>query len=254
MAGSARPRRISPAGPQAAAPDPRGARPARQRPAPGTARPSWKGDEDTEPPSRTSWPPTRGGAPPAGGPTARSPAPRSSGPSAADFVRLASRCQGGSGAMLESTPAGRVSHLTSPSGLGWPVRHGLGLFLGDLLQGRLPVRLVLLQSPGDCRVLLLSDLRFGLGPLGLCPFGLCLGPCLRASPCGLRRESGLGCLLTIVSWLQPRSIIFACDQEGKDYRSPGSRALRPLGGVHGSGQYGERRYRFRQGKGCGVDW
>jgi hypothetical protein len=37
------------------------------------------------------------------------------------------------------------------SGVWWPLRHGLGLFLGDLPQVRLPVRLVLLQSPGECR-------------------------------------------------------------------------------------------------------
>ena len=38
--------------------------------------------------------------------------------------------------------------------VGWPVRHGLGLFLSNLLQVRLPVRLVLLQGPSDGRVLL----------------------------------------------------------------------------------------------------
>src|SRR5271165_6543778 len=105
-----------------------------------------------------------------------------------DFLRLRALEQAASPQELQDAE----DKLTSPSGLGWPVRHGLGLFLGDLLQVRLPVRLVLLQSPGDCRVLLLSDLRFGLGPLGLCPFGLCLGPCLRVSPCGLRRRVGSG--------------------------------------------------------------
>ena len=50
------------------------------------------------------------------------------------------------------------------SGAGWPVRHGLGLglFFSDLVQVRLPVRLVLMQGPGDCRGLLLSHLRLGL--------------------------------------------------------------------------------------------
>jgi hypothetical protein len=32
------------------------------------------------------------------------------------------------------------------SGVWWPLRHGLGLFLGDLPQVRLPVRLVLVQG------------------------------------------------------------------------------------------------------------
>ena len=37
------------------------------------------------------------------------------------------------------------------SGVWWPLRHGLGLFLGDLPEVRLPVRLVLVQGPGECR-------------------------------------------------------------------------------------------------------
>ena len=48
------------------------------------------------------------------------------------------------------------------SGAGWPVRHGLGLFLGDLPQVRLPLRLVLVQGPGQGRSLFLSHLRLGL--------------------------------------------------------------------------------------------
>ncbi len=48
--------------------------------------------------------------------------------------------------------------LVPPSGVGWPgSRYGLGLLLGDLLQVRLRVRLVLLQGPGDCRGLLPSS-------------------------------------------------------------------------------------------------
>jgi hypothetical protein len=70
--------------------------------------------------------------------------------------------------------------------VGWPVRHGLGLFLSNLLQVRLPVRLVLLQGPSDGRVLLLSHLRLGLGQVGLGLRGLRLGPC------GLRRRLAPG--------------------------------------------------------------
>jgi hypothetical protein len=36
-----------------------------------------------------------------------------------------------------------------PSGAGWPVWDGLSLFLGDLPQVRLPLRLVLVQGPGQ---------------------------------------------------------------------------------------------------------
>ena len=50
-----------------------------------------------------------------------------------------------------------------PSAVGWPVpRNGLGLFLGDLLQVCLPVRLVLVQGSGDHFALLLSHLRLSL--------------------------------------------------------------------------------------------
>ena len=59
-----------------------------------------------------------------------------------------------------------------PSGAAWPVRYGLGLFLSDFLQVRLPVRLVLMQGPDDCRGLLLSHLRLSLSQLGLGLFGL----------------------------------------------------------------------------------
>jgi hypothetical protein len=45
----------------------------------------------------------------------------------------------------------------APSGVGWPVpQYGLGLFLGDLPQVCLPVRLVLVRGPGDRSGLLLS--------------------------------------------------------------------------------------------------
>ena len=65
------------------------------------------------------------------------------------------------------------------------------------LQVRFPARLIiLLQGPSDGRVLLLSHLHPSLGQLGLGLFGLRLGPC------GLRRDSRLGCLLTTVSWLR----------------------------------------------------
>ena len=65
------------------------------------------------------------------------------------------------------------------SEVGWPVpRHGLGLFLGDLLQVCLPVRLVLVQGPGDRCGLLSTYLRLSLGQLSL---GL-RGPCLRIAP------------------------------------------------------------------------
>jgi hypothetical protein len=53
------------------------------------------------------------------------------------------------------------------SGAWWPLWHGLGLFLGDLAQVRLPVRLVLVQGPGECRGLFLGHLRLSLGPHGL---------------------------------------------------------------------------------------
>ena len=76
---------------------------------------------------------------------------------------------------------------------GWPVRHGLGLFLSDFVQVRLPVRLVLVHSPGDCRVLLLGHLHFSLSQLGLGLRGLGLGPC------GPRLRLVLVWLLMIVS-------------------------------------------------------
>ena len=56
------------------------------------------------------------------------------------------------------------------SGAWWrPLRHGLGLFLGDLPQVRLPVCFVLVQGPGQGRGLFLGHLRLSLGPhiLGL---------------------------------------------------------------------------------------
>ena len=58
----------------------------------------------------------------------------------------------------------------------WPLRHGLGLLLGDLSQVRLPVLLVFVQGPGDRRGLFLSHLRLSLGPYGLGLRGLLLGP------------------------------------------------------------------------------
>ena len=71
-------------------------------------------------------------------------------------------------------------------GAGWFVWRGLGLFLGDLPQVRLPLRLVLVQGPGQGRSLFLGYLRLSLGlhclglrgflpvPVGLrpVPFGL----------------------------------------------------------------------------------
>ena len=45
----------------------------------------------------------------------------------------------------------------------WPLRHGLGLFLGDLPQVSLPVRLVLVQGPGECRGLFPGHLCLSLG-------------------------------------------------------------------------------------------
>ena len=58
----------------------------------------------------------------------------------------------------------------------WPLRHGLGLFLGDLPQVSLPVRLVLVQGPGECRGLFPGHLCLSLGPHGLGLRGLLLGP------------------------------------------------------------------------------
>ena len=49
----------------------------------------------------------------------------------------------------------------------WPLRHGLGLFLGDLPQVSLPVRLVLVQGAGECRGLFPGHLCLSLGPHGL---------------------------------------------------------------------------------------
>jgi hypothetical protein len=49
------------------------------------------------------------------------------------------------------------------SGAGWPVWRGLGLFLGDLPQVRLPLRLVLVLGPGQGRSLFLGYLRLSLG-------------------------------------------------------------------------------------------
>ena len=94
--------------------------------------------------------------------------------------------------------------------MGMPVRHGLGLFLSNLLQVCLPTGLIiLLQGPSDGRVLLLSDLHLGLGQVGLGlfglrlgPCGLRLGPCLRLGPAAFVGDSRLGCLLTTVSWLR----------------------------------------------------
>ena len=104
----------------------------------------------------------------------------------------------GGSARVPLPPTGAV--FTPLSGIGWPVRHGLGLFLSDLRQVGLPTCLViLLQGPGDCRVLLLSHLRLSLGQVGLglrglrlSPRGLCLGPCLRLGPCGLCRRLAPG--------------------------------------------------------------
>jgi hypothetical protein len=81
------------------------------------------------------------------------------------------------------------------------VRHGLGLFLSNLLQVRLPACLIiLLQGPSDGRVLLLSHLHLGLGQVGLGlrglrlgPCGLRLGPCLRLGPAAFAGDSRLGC-------------------------------------------------------------
>ena len=60
---------------------------------------------------------------------------------------------GDGSARVPLPPAGAV--FMTLSALRWPVRHGLGFFHSDLLQVRLPVRLVLLQGPGDCRASLL---------------------------------------------------------------------------------------------------
>ncbi len=87
---------------------------------------------------------------------------------------------GGGAAHVPLAPVRRRpdAALMPPSGVGWPrPRQGLGLFLGDLLQVRLPVLLVLLQGLADCRGLLLSHPRLSLGQPGLGLRGLLLGSC-----------------------------------------------------------------------------
>ena len=75
----------------------------------------------------------------------------------------------------------------------WPLRHGFGLFLGDLPQVSLPVRLVLVQGPGECRGLFSGHLCLSLGPHGLGLRGLLLGPLgLRPGPFGLPRRLAPG--------------------------------------------------------------
>jgi hypothetical protein len=76
------------------------------------------------------------------------------------------------------------------SGGRWrPIWHGLGLFLGDLPQVRLAVRLVLVQGPGECRGLFLGHLRLSLGPHTLGLRGFFPGSLgLRPGPFGLPRR------------------------------------------------------------------
>jgi hypothetical protein len=83
------------------------------------------------------------------------------------------------------------------SGAGWPVWRGLGLFLGDLPQVRLPLRLVLVLGPGQGRSLFLGYLRLSLGPHCLGLRGFLPGPLgLRPDPFGLPGGSRPVWLLT----------------------------------------------------------
>ena len=142
-----------------------------------------------------------------------------------------------------------------PSGARWPVRHGLGLSFSDFVQVRLPVRLVLMEGPGDCRGLLLSHLRLSLSQLGLGLFGLRLRPVpgvlAQDPPPGLGASFERTCsALDRDAAGQPGAVrkrphacdsydhtvlpgglgeiastIAGCDQEGKDKRSPAARAF-----------------------------
>lgn len=79
------------------------------------------------------------------------------------------------------------------SGAGWPVWRGLGLFLGDLPQVRLPLRLVLVLGPGQGRSLFLGYLRLSLGPHCLGLRGFLPGPLgLRPDLFGLPRRLAPG--------------------------------------------------------------
>src|SRR5215470_3721379 len=71
------------------------------------------------------------------------------GPIAADMPQRPTICRL-SIVMAHAVEVGRPPSMLL-SGVWWPLRHGLGLFLGDLPQARLPVRLVLVQGPGECR-------------------------------------------------------------------------------------------------------
>ena len=62
------------------------------------------------------------------------------------------------------TPAGRL-HAAVTGLVATPARPRL--FLGDLPQVSLPVRLVLVQGPGECRGLFPGHLCLSLGPHGL---------------------------------------------------------------------------------------
>jgi hypothetical protein len=79
------------------------------------------------------------------------------------------------------------------SGAGWPVWRGLGLFLGDLPQVRLPLRLVLVLGPGQGRSLFPGHLRLSLSPHCL---GLRGSLGLHPDPFGLPGGSRLVWLLT----------------------------------------------------------
>src|SRR5215468_11507828 len=97
--------------------------------------------------------------------------------------------------MPSMTHAVKVSRSPSMplSGGWWPLRHGLGLFLGDLPQVRLPVCLVLVHGPGEGGGLLLGHLRLSLGPHGLGLRGLRPGSFgLRLGPFGLPRRLAPG--------------------------------------------------------------